>query len=216
MQRQGITRSRAAAHAFNPPHLPPLVEIVPGRQTAPDVVVAALWREAVYLVERGVCDLDDVDRAIVAGPGPRWTVLGQGLSYHLGGGAGGLARFLETFDAPVRSRWNDLGAPVYDAASKRNLVAGAEALEASVGGRDVLIRRRNEALQAVLRAPGPFSVRAGAERRGQNESHSATQTALLNEWAYPSCQPTAARRSPAAGMLLAIVSLLPAACRAMR
>ena len=181
-------------HPFNPPHLLPLVEIVPGRQTAPEAVaaahavylavgkvpvvlrreiaghlatrlVAALWREAVYLVEQGVCDLGDIDRAIAAGPGPRWAVLGQGLSYHLGGGAGGLARFLEVFDAPIRSWWDDLGTPVFDAESKRALVAGAEALEASVGGRDALLRMRNEALLAVLRAPGPLSARpADGER----------------------------------------------------
>ncbi|MBP2229479.1 3-hydroxyacyl-CoA dehydrogenase [Azospirillum agricola] len=182
-------------HPFNPPHLLPLVEIVPGRLTAPDAVaaaeavyravgkvpvvlrreiaghlatrlVAALWREAVYLVEQGVCDLDDIDRAIAAGPGPRWAVLGQGLSYHLGGGAGGLGRFLDVFDAPIRSWWDDLGTPVFDEASKRRLVAGAEALEESVGGREALLRMRNEALLAVLRAPGPLAPGPLAPGRG--------------------------------------------------
>ncbi|WP_211105961.1 hypothetical protein [Azospirillum melinis] len=69
------------------------------------------------------------------------------------------------FDAPIRSWWDDLGTPVFDADSKRALVAGAEALEASVGGRDALIRRRNEALLAVLRAPGPLSARLPRDGR---------------------------------------------------
>lgn len=92
-------------HPINPPHLIPLVEIVPAPWTAPDVVAraAALMREvgqspvmlkheiagflvnrlqsailseAFRLIEDGVCDTEDVDRAVSDGLGRRWAFLG--------------------------------------------------------------------------------------------------------------------------------------------
>lgn len=103
-------------HPFNPPHLIPLVEVVPGRDTAPEVVdravefyasvgkrpirltrelpghvanrlQAALWQEAYSLVERGVATVADIDTAIAYGPGLRWAVLGPFVNQHLSGGA---------------------------------------------------------------------------------------------------------------------------------
>jgi len=92
-------------HPINPPHLIPLVEIVPAPWTAPEVVTraAALMRavgqspvmlkreipgflvnrlqsailgEAFRLIEDGICDADDVDRAVSDGLGRRWAFLG--------------------------------------------------------------------------------------------------------------------------------------------
>ena len=95
----------AGWHWFNPAELVPLVEVVAGPRTAPAVVgrllalsrtigkapvavrrdvpgfVAnrlqyALLREAYALVEAGVCGVEDVDRAVVAGLGARWAAIG--------------------------------------------------------------------------------------------------------------------------------------------
>ncbi|MEM2106527.1 MAG: 3-hydroxyacyl-CoA dehydrogenase family protein [Candidatus Bathyarchaeia archaeon] len=125
------------AHPWNPPHLMPLVEIIPGRQTEPETVeatrtlmsklgkvtvvqrrevpgtignrlAAALWREAIDLVYRGVADLEDVDRAVSAGPGLRWAILGPHLSYHLGGGSGGIEYYLKHLGPAMASRWRTL------------------------------------------------------------------------------------------------------------
>jgi 3-hydroxyacyl-CoA dehydrogenase len=92
-------------HPINPPHLIPLVEIVPAPWTAPEVVkrAAALMREmgqspvtlkqeiagflvnrlqsailgeAFRLIEDGICNADDVDRAVSDGLGRRWAFLG--------------------------------------------------------------------------------------------------------------------------------------------
>jgi 3-hydroxybutyryl-CoA dehydrogenase len=104
----------AGWHWFNPAELVPLVEVVAGPQTAPAVVerllelsraigkepvavrrdvpgfVAnrlqyALLREAYALVEAGVCDVDDVDRAVVAGLGARWAAIGPFASMDAAG-----------------------------------------------------------------------------------------------------------------------------------
>jgi 3-hydroxyacyl-CoA dehydrogenase len=93
------------AHPINPPHLVPLVEIVPAPWTDPAVVErthalmksagqapitlkkevdgfvanrmqGALLNEAFKLVEDGVCDAADVDIAIADGIGLRWAFMG--------------------------------------------------------------------------------------------------------------------------------------------
>ena len=107
------------AHPWNPVHLVPLVELSPGELTSQRTVErtyalmedigkvpvvlrkevpgfianrlsAALWREALDLVDRGVASVEDVDKAVRAGPGIRWAFMGPYLTYHLGGGAGGI------------------------------------------------------------------------------------------------------------------------------
>ena len=121
------------AHPFNPPHLIPLVELVPGEHTDSAVLqlmrqffeslgkepvvlnkevpghianrlAAALWREAIDLVLQGVASVEDVDKAVCAGPGLRWALMGQHLIYHLGGGAGGIDQFLNHL-APAIEYW---------------------------------------------------------------------------------------------------------------
>jgi 3-hydroxybutyryl-CoA dehydrogenase len=109
----------AAWHWSNPPDLMDLVEICPGAATDPAVIdrlvawtVAldrapavltravpgfilnrlqyAVMREAWNLVESGVCDFADVDRALTHGLGQRWAAIGPfevqdlaGLDIHL-------------------------------------------------------------------------------------------------------------------------------------
>jgi len=125
------------AHPWNPPHLMPLVEIIPGRKTSLTTVestrefmkrlgkipvvqkkettgsvgnrlAAALWREAIDLVNKGVADLDDVDKAVSAGPGLRWAIMGPHLGYHLGGGEGGMEYFIEHLGPAMEARWRSL------------------------------------------------------------------------------------------------------------
>lgn len=100
------TRERAlVVHPANPPHLLPVVEVVPAPFTDPGIVAAtlarlraagmspvhvraevegfvfnrlqgALLREAYCLVRDGVADVDDVDRVVREGLGRRWAVVG--------------------------------------------------------------------------------------------------------------------------------------------
>jgi carnitine 3-dehydrogenase len=125
------------AHPFNPPHLMPLVELVPGQQTDANVLAetkaffeslgkvpvvlhrevpghianrlqAAVWREAIDLVLQGVASVADVDKALAAGPGIRWALLGPHMIFHLGGGPGGIRHFIEHIGASWDTLWNDL------------------------------------------------------------------------------------------------------------
>lgn len=141
-------------HPFNPPHLLPLVEVIGGEKTDAVVVEqtlafyqslgkkairihkevpghvanrlqAALWREAFYLVEQGVCSAQDVDTAITAGPGLRWALLGPYLNMQLANNDG-FAHAMEHLGPPMTSWWNDLGSVTVDEAL-------IESLDAQVG-----------------------------------------------------------------------------------
>jgi carnitine 3-dehydrogenase len=150
-------------HPFNPPHLIPLVEVVGGERTAPAAIEralafyaaigkrpihirrevaghvanrlqAALWREAVHLVAAGVASVADIDAAISEGPGLRWALMGPHLTFHLAGGTGGMAHFLEQLGPPLESWWDDLGSPRLTPAIGQALTAG---VAAEADGRDI-------------------------------------------------------------------------------
>ncbi|MEK6439980.1 3-hydroxyacyl-CoA dehydrogenase NAD-binding domain-containing protein [Pseudonocardia sp. T1-2H] len=167
-------------HPFNPPHLIPLVEVVPGEQTSPGTVdravafytavgkrpirlrqelpghvanrlQAALWQEAYSLVERGVATVADIDTAISHGPGLRWAVLGPFANQHLSGGPGGLAHILEHLGPPTERWWRDLGRVTLTPELSTTLVAG---VDAELDGVDqaALVADRDAVLTQLLAA----------------------------------------------------------------
>ena len=140
-------------HPFNPPHLIPLVELLANEHTAPGTLEAAeafyaqvgkvtirvqkevpghvanrlqaaLWREAIHLVEAGVASVEDVDKAVWAGPGLRWSAMGPHMLFHLGAGPGGMASFCERYRESFHRWWEDLGTPALTPALAETLVAG--------------------------------------------------------------------------------------------
>ncbi|MGB7362586.1 MAG: 3-hydroxyacyl-CoA dehydrogenase NAD-binding domain-containing protein [Rhodococcus sp. (in: high G+C Gram-positive bacteria)] len=142
-------------HPFNPAHIIPLVEVVPGRATTPQqaqsaldfyqrigkkpVLVraeipghvtnrlqAALWREAYSLVERGVATVADIDTAISHGPGLRWAVVGPLTTQHMSGGPGGMRHLLEHLGPPTQKWMDDLGQPQLTSELTDTLVAGMD------------------------------------------------------------------------------------------
>src|ERR671928_29724 len=88
---------------------------------------AALWREAVHLVASGVASVADVDAAISEGPGLRWALMGPHLTFHLAGGAGGMAHFLEQLGPPLEGWWDDLGSPSLTPEVRQALTEGVAA-----------------------------------------------------------------------------------------
>jgi len=169
------------AHPFNPPHLIPLVELVRGEKTDVQVVrqvytfftelgkmpvvlqkevpghianrlAAALWREALELVARGVASAEDVDRALCAGPGLRWALMGQHLIYHLGGGEGGYEYFIEHIGKSWSDLWADM--PTWTEIPEEAKAAAVAGVEEMVRGRDLaeLAAWRDEKLAALLKA----------------------------------------------------------------
>jgi carnitine 3-dehydrogenase len=65
-----------------------------------------------------------VDVALVHGPGLRWSVAGAHLSYHLGGGEGGMKSYLERLGTSQERRWATLGDPQLTPEIRAALIAG--------------------------------------------------------------------------------------------
>jgi carnitine 3-dehydrogenase len=164
------------AHPFHPPHLIPLVELfgvdndlltraeeiyrsvgrVPVRLKKEAVghianrLASALWREAVNLVAEGIADVADIDKALVNGPGLRWSVIGAHMVYHLAGGEGGIKHYLQHLGPSQVRRWATLGSPQLTTEVQQRLIDG---IAAEAGDRSVaeLERARDAALiRAIL------------------------------------------------------------------
>jgi ketoreductase RED1 len=125
-------------HPFNPPHVMPLVEIVPGEMTAPEAVQeaiafyralgkapvvlhreingfvgnrlqAAVLRESIYLVQQGVVSVEELDTLMTNSLGLRWATVGPFKGIHLGGGTGGITHFLTHLGPMFQGLFEELG-----------------------------------------------------------------------------------------------------------
>lgn len=101
-------------HFWNPPHIIPLVELIRADDTSDDTVAVlrelltiiekepvvvqkdapgfignrlqfAAFREALHIVDEGIADIEDVDRAMRYGPGFRYPIIGPLQTADLGG-----------------------------------------------------------------------------------------------------------------------------------
>lgn len=168
------------AHALNPPELIPLVEVVPGKFTAPETVetlrgwlrtmgripiilkrevpgnvvgriAAAVWRECIDLVLAGVIDVDDIDRAVSLGPGLGWAAAGPHLTYHLGAGDGGVNVFLQQLLVSFETWWGSLAQ--WTKLEPEQLRALTSQIEKAYGENIETIREaRDRRLAAILQA----------------------------------------------------------------
>jgi len=168
------------AHPFNPPHLMPLVELVPGEKTSLEVIkrayqfylmlgktplkikkevpghivnrlCAALWREAIDLVDKGVASVEDVDLAICKGPGLRWALMGPHLSYHLGGGRGGIEWFIKHLGPAFETWWSSMSNwTSFPPLAAKKLVEGVKE-EAGTRSLEELCSWRNDKLVSILK-----------------------------------------------------------------
>ena len=140
-------------HPFNPPHLIPLVELTANARTRPGLLdaaeafyqdvgkvtirikkglpghvanrlQAAVWREAVHMAVEGVASVEDIDKAMWAGPGLRWAAMGPTALFHLGAGDGGLQAFCDHFRDTFNGWWDGLGDPHLDDGVIAQLVEG--------------------------------------------------------------------------------------------
>jgi ketoreductase RED1 len=143
-------------HPFNPPHVIPLVEVVPGEKTSPEAVddavafyaalgkvprvvrkempgfVAnrlqrAIFRECCYLVIQGVVKVDELDDIVTSSIGLRWAADGPFRSFHLGGGAGGFKSFFKQFGPGLNEAWKNMAPVNLDEAAQDKIIAQAEA-----------------------------------------------------------------------------------------
>ena len=142
-------------HPFNPVYLLPLVEIVKGKKTSQqsalklkkiyeeigmkplmvrkeiegyisDRLQEALWRESLHLIKDGIASTEEIDDAIVYGPGLRWAFMGVCLTFHLAGGEEGMKHMLEQFGPALKLPWTKLKAPKLSRKLINRLVDGTK------------------------------------------------------------------------------------------
>ncbi|MCK2238473.1 MULTISPECIES: 3-hydroxyacyl-CoA dehydrogenase NAD-binding domain-containing protein [unclassified Crossiella] len=167
-------------HPFNPPHLLPLVELVPHPDTAAELVEraagfyrdlgkvpvtlrtesrgfvanrlqGALFAEAVTLVQDGVVTPAELDLIVRNSLGIRWAAVGPFEALHLGGGPGGLRHLLTHLGPGMARGWAQRRTPVLDESTVDTL---ATAADQDFGSADYpgRTRRRDDRQLAILAA----------------------------------------------------------------
>ena len=113
-----------------------------------------------HLVNDDVATTEELDAAIVYGPGLRWAFMGTCLSFHMAGGDRGMAEFMEQFGPALKLPWTRLEAPELTGALIGKLADGTRRQAA---GRSVkeLERLRDRCLIAIMRALRQFEIGAG-------------------------------------------------------
>lgn len=174
-------RNLVLAHPFNPPHLVPLVELYGNARTDPRAVdraeafyrsigkvtvrlnkevpghianrlQAAVIQEAVWLAAEGVASVTDIDLALTAGPGVRWTAIGPHMVTNLAAGPAGVEVFWQRYLPSFETWWASLGRPKLTPDVIQRLAKGVEEM---VAGRsfDELAAMRDAAVVHVLKGP---------------------------------------------------------------
>jgi ketoreductase RED1 len=167
-------------HPFNPPHLIPLVEVVPGERTdlkAVEEAVAfyealgkvprvlkkeiqgfvanrlqrAIMREACYLVQEGVVSIDELDDIVTSSIGLRWAVNGPFSSFHMGGGPKGLESFFQHLGKNMAASFKVIPSVELDEMLQSRII---EQAAASFGRTSIadMERKRDDSQVALLRA----------------------------------------------------------------
>ena len=143
------------AHPFNPVYLLPLVELVAGKKTdkkfinkanifysnigmktlilkkelpgyLSDRLQESMWRESLHIINEGYASTQDLDDAIIYGPGLRWSLMGTFLTFHLAGGKMGMAHMLEQFGPALKLPWTKLKAPELSKSLKNKIIQGTK------------------------------------------------------------------------------------------
>ena len=143
------------AHPFNPVYLLPLVELVAGKQTdkkfinkanifysnigmktlilkkelpgyLSDRLQESMWRESLHIINEGYASTQDLDDAIIYGPGLRWSLMGTFLTFHLAGGKMGMTHMLKQFGPALKLPWTKLKAPTLNNKLKNKIINGTK------------------------------------------------------------------------------------------
>ena len=143
------------AHPFNPVYLLPLVEIVKGKKTKlnfikkseifyrslgmiplivkkevegylSDRLQESMWRESLHIINENIASTDDLDKAIIHGPGLRWSLMGTFLTFHLAGGKQGMKHMLNQFGPSLKLPWTKLKAPKLTKKLSNRIIKGTK------------------------------------------------------------------------------------------
>ena len=156
IQAEAVNPGRVIiGHPFNPVYLCPIVELVMGEQTSQETfdrakefytamgmqplhvkkevdgyianrLQEAMWREILYMVRDGIATPKDIDDAIIYGFGIRLAFMGTCLTFHLGGGPGGMAHLLDHFGPTLKDPLSYLIGPDLTPELRASMISGVE------------------------------------------------------------------------------------------
>jgi 3-hydroxypropionate dehydrogenase (NADP+) len=129
----------------------PITVRKPVRGSVAGRIAAAVWREAIDLVLKGVVDVDDLDRAVSVGPALGWAAAGPHLTHLLAAGDGNTAAHFQMLLHTHEAYWSDLASwSKLEPEDQQRLV---HAIVRAYQGQVAQIRQaRNRRLAAMLRA----------------------------------------------------------------
>lgn len=163
-------------HPFNPPHLIPLVEVVPGEQTSQETIdhtltfyksigkkpvlirkeisgfvanrlQVAIFEECIYLVKEGVVSPEDLDTIVESSLGIRWATDGPYKSFHMGGGAHGFRGFMQHLGPNMNQGFKDRGTVELDEMLRNQL---SDLVEKAYGTDMTPLEAKRDAKQAAI------------------------------------------------------------------
>lgn len=184
-------------HPTNPPHIVPLVELVPGAKTANHVISAslefmtalgqepivckkeilgfvlnrlqfALEREAFFLARNGVASVEDIDRSITEGLGLRWALLGPFAVEETNGES--IEEDLRKFNTSMRLLMKDVCQP-FDGPDEEDMQRAIAGVDYVFKGRthDELLSYRDESVLAIRRLKSELEIDADSVDASREE-----------------------------------------------
>jgi ketoreductase RED1 len=176
-------------HPFNPPHLIPLVEVVPGERTAPEATAdavafyqalgkvarvlkkeiqgfvanrlqRAIMRESCYLVKEGVVTIEELDDIVTSSIGLRWAVNGPFSSFYMGGGPTGFRGYFKQFGPGMKASWSNHSPIEYSDEIAQLIIDQGDAAYASTP-MEQMERKRDNTQVALLRARASVASQHG-------------------------------------------------------
>ncbi len=175
------------AHPYNPPHLIPLVELTKAEETSEEALTCAydfykligkepiilnkevvgfisnrlqmgLYREIMHLVMNGICSVEDVDKALVFGPGLRWAIMGNLMCAEMSGGDGGVKglcdKMADGWEVWLKDMadWKDFPYPEWPEVAQAGINEEMANREPEFGNdHESIIRFRDDALLELLK-----------------------------------------------------------------
>ena len=128
-----------------------------------DRLQEAQWREILHLINDDVANTQELDDAIIYGPGLRWAIMGTCLTYHLAGGNSGMRHMLEQFGPALKLPWTKLKAPELSDELIEKMVTGT-ALQAGTKSIEELEKLRDNCLIEIIKALKKYQIGAGKLR----------------------------------------------------
>jgi carnitine 3-dehydrogenase len=117
-----------------------------------DRLMESAWREALWLVEKGIATTEEIDDAVRFGFGLRWAQMGMFESYRIAGGEGGMPHFLAQFGEALDWPWSHMtNTPKLDDGLIAKICEQSDRQSGEYSIRE-LERVRDQNLSSILRA----------------------------------------------------------------